>query len=47
MNRDESFLRDTFPLQYWPEYEIFCGKDTLKGGTWLGINKKGNQFIQI
>ena len=41
MNRDESFLRDTAPLQYWPEFEIFCGRDLVKGGTWLAVNKKG------
>lgn len=43
MNRDESFFRNTAPLQYWPGMGIYCGKDLVKGGTCLGINKKGNQ----
>ena len=42
MNRDESFLRETASLQYWSDTETFCGKDLVKGGSWLVINKKGN-----
>lgn len=42
MNRDESFLRETEFLQYWPDLGIFCGKDVEKGGTWLAIDQKGN-----
>ena len=41
MNRDESFLRETAPLQYWPDLGIYCGRDVMKGGTWLATDKKG------
>ncbi len=44
MNRDESFFRETASLQFWPDTEIFCGKDLIKGGSWLAINKKGTVF---
>ena len=42
MNRDESFLMETASIQYWSDTETFCGKDLVKGGSWLVINKKGN-----
>ena len=45
MNRDESFFRDTAALQYWPDSGLYCGKDLVKGGTWLGINKKGIHWL--
>ena len=40
-NRDEFFKRKFFsPNKHWSSnIDIFAGKDTLKGGSWLGINK--------
>lgn len=46
MNRDESFLRETANLQYWPDTQTFCGRDLAKGGTWLAINKKGKLTLK-
>lgn len=42
MDRDESFLRDTSCLRFRPELGVFCGLDSVKGGTWLAIDLKGN-----
>lgn len=42
MNRDESFHRETAPLQYYPDLGIYCGRDAVKGGTWLATDKRGN-----
>lgn len=48
MNRDESFDRSTASLQYWPDLDVYCGKDLDKNGTWLAINKKGKfKFIYM
>lgn len=41
MNRDESYERNTARLQYWPEIDVYCGKDLEKNGTWLAINRNG------
>lgn len=42
-NRDEFYNRATVPAHYWPDHPtMFSGKDLLAGGTWLGVNKKGN-----
>ena len=41
MNRDESYERNTARLQYWPEINMYCGKDLEKNGTWLAINRNG------
>ena len=43
-NRDEFFKRKFFsPNKHWSSnIDIFAGKDTLKGGSWLGINKSHN-----
>lgn len=41
-NRDESFLRPSQSMHYWEDHpEILAGRDTLKGGTWLGVDLVG------
>ena len=42
-NRDEYFTRSfKEPHTHWVNNSnIFAGKDLLKGGSWLGINKSG------
>ena len=47
-NRDESFHRSySSPNYHWKSSpDIFAGKDLLKGGSWMGINKK-NLFATI
>ena len=39
-NRDEYFNRPTEPAKFWDdEPSIFAGRDTLQGGTWLGMSR--------
>ena len=46
-NRDESFARPSLPMHYWQdEPHILAGRDTLKGGSWLGVNLAG-QFCAV
>lgn len=41
-NRDEFYHRPSLPAHFWEEdRNILAGKDLEKGGTWLGITKKG------
>jgi len=41
-NRDEYHDRPSSPMHYWPDHPgILAGKDELKGGTWLGVNRLG------
>ena len=42
-NRDEYYSRSfKKPGKHWKKYpSIFAGKDSSKGGSWLGLNKKG------
>ena len=42
-NRDEQLGRKFYsPSYHWKDFpNIFAGKDLLKGGSWLGINKNG------
>lgn len=42
-NRDEYYQRPTRIAQFWEdEYpDLLAGKDLQSGGTWLGINRKG------
>ena len=46
-NRDEFHHRATQSAHFWPpENQILAGKDLQAGGTWLGVNRKG-QFAGI
>ncbi len=46
-NRDEIFARPSLPLHYWEdEPHILAGRDSLKGGSWLGVNSAG-QFCAV
>lgn len=41
-NRDEFYERPTRPAQFWEEYpDVLAGKDLKAGGTWMGVNKRG------
>ena len=41
-NRDESYDRPTRSADFWDNNpDILAGKDLKAGGTWMGINKKG------
>ena len=42
-NRDEYFARPAAPAAWWrgEGVDIFGGRDLEKGGTWLGITRKG------
>ncbi|WP_173237972.1 NRDE family protein [Legionella antarctica] len=41
-NRDEFYKRATDPARYWQENSnVFSGKDLMRGGTWLGVNRDG------
>lgn len=41
-NRDEFLARPAAPLGWWPDNpNILAGKDLEGGGTWLGVNRKG------
>lgn len=42
-NRDEFYDRPTRPAQFWHEnLGLLAGKDQVSGGTWLGINRRGD-----
>lgn len=42
-NRDEYFGRPSAPLHLWTDgSEILAGKDLKEGGTWLGVNLRGD-----
>lgn len=46
-NRDEFYQRPTAAAQFWSEQpEILAGKDLKEGGTWLGVNIRG-QFAAL
>ena len=46
-NRDEFHQRPTKEAHYWEDKEgILAGRDLQAGGSWLGINRKG-QFAAI
>jgi uncharacterized protein with NRDE domain len=41
-NRDEYFARETASLAYWEDApDVLAGRDLEKGGTWLGITRRG------
>lgn len=46
-NRDESFARPSQPMHYWQDNpSILAGRDSLQGGSWLGVNLAG-QFCAV
>ena len=41
-NRDEYYSRPCEPMHYWPDLpDVLAGRDSLKGGSWLGVNRRG------
>jgi uncharacterized protein with NRDE domain len=41
-NRDEFYNRPTAPAAFWEEApDLLAGRDLLRGGTWLGVNRGG------
>ena len=41
-NRDEFYGRPTRAAQFWDEHpQLLAGKDLKSGGSWMGINRKG------
>ncbi|GLP97814.1 NRDE family protein [Paraferrimonas sedimenticola] len=45
-NRDEFHQRPSLPAHFWPERHLLAGQDLQQGGTWLGVNSKG-QFAAL
>ena len=46
-NRDEYYARPSAQMHFWPDHPgILAGRDELAGGTWLGVNRKG-QFAAV
>lgn len=46
-NRDEFYQRPTAAAHFWTEQpHILAGKDLKEGGTWLGVNRRG-QFAAL
>lgn len=43
-NRDEFYERPTAALHWWnePGINVLAGRDMKEGGTWMGINEKGD-----
>ncbi|WP_210542563.1 NRDE family protein [Rhodoferax sp. PAMC 29310] len=40
-NRDEFYARPTQALQWWEDASVLAGRDQQAGGTWLGVNRRG------
>ncbi len=40
-NRDEFYARPTQSLQWWGDAPVLGGRDLQAGGTWLGVNRRG------
>jgi len=41
-NRDESYERPARPASFWTQHpDLIAGKDLQQGGTWLGMNRRG------
>jgi uncharacterized protein with NRDE domain len=40
-NRDEFYARPTQALQWWGDAPVLAGRDQQAGGTWLGVNRRG------
>jgi len=46
-NRDEFYKRPTRPARFWDDYpDLLAGKDLTAGGTWMGVNRRG-QFAAL
>lgn len=42
-NRDEMYERPTAAMHWWEDCpDILAGRDVRAGGTWMGINRKGD-----
>ncbi|MCW5627107.1 MAG: NRDE family protein, partial [Burkholderiales bacterium] len=41
-NRDEFFHRPAAPAEFWPDLDILAGRDLDKGGTWMGLSRRGS-----
>ena len=41
-NRDEYYARPTQAAHWWPDLDIFAGRDQEAQGTWMGVNKNGH-----
>lgn len=41
-NRDEFYQRKSKPLHRWSDFDLIAGRDDEKGGTWMGVNSKGD-----
>jgi len=40
-NRDEFFDRPATPAHWWDEPAILAGRDLQRGGSWLGLDRRG------
>jgi uncharacterized protein with NRDE domain len=40
-NRDEFYARPTQSVQWWNDAPVLAGRDLQAGGTWLGVNRRG------
>lgn len=40
-NRDEFYARPSTPMHLWPATNLLAGQDLQAGGTWLGLNRRG------
>lgn len=45
-NRDEYYARPSRDAHWWEDADIFAGRDLEAGGTWLGVNHRG-QFAAV
>ena len=45
-NRDEYYARPSRDAHWWEDTDIFAGRDLEAGGTWLGVNRRG-QFAAV
>ncbi len=41
-NRDEYYARPTRDAHWWDETGILAGRDLEAGGTWFGVNRRGD-----